>query len=130
MEAPLLLGSIAVVTSVMAFCWAIAGRRPPPTVELTGPSSRTDLRLATLDQGLGVRTVRPVFARLGRLAGRWTPSNRLASLQKRLLLAGSPRQWTLERILVAKALLALTAGALGLLRLLVAPSGLALLLTI
>jgi tight adherence protein C len=71
-----------------------------------------------------------VFARSGRLAGRYTPRGRLAALQQRLLLAGAPRQWTLERILVFKALLALTAAALGLLRMLVDPSGLALLLTI
>jgi tight adherence protein C len=47
-----------------------------------------------------------------------------------LLVAGTPRQWTLERVLVVKTLLALTAAALGLLRMLVDPSALALVLTI
>jgi tight adherence protein C len=130
MEAPLLLGSIAVVTSVMAFVWAVSGRRPPPTLELVGRPTRTDLHMATLDQGLGVRTVQPAFARLAHLARRYTPRGRLAALEQRLLVAGTPPQWTLERVLVVKTLLALTAAALGLLRMLVDPSALALVLTI
>jgi tight adherence protein C len=125
MNASLLLGAAAVLGSLLALWWAVTGARPArAAVDLSDVRrpAGVDLRAATLQRDLGERAVVPVVARLAGLARRYTPRGRITGLEQRLLLAGAPGAWTLERILAVKAVVAISAGALALLRLLVAPS--------
>ncbi|HZM39505.1 MAG TPA: type II secretion system F family protein [Acidimicrobiales bacterium] len=125
MNLSLLVGSAAVLGSVLALWWAVTGARPARAgVDLSDVRRPVDfdLRAATLRRDVGERTLEPLVARLAGLARRYTPRGRVTGLEQRLLVAGAPGSWTLERILAVKALFALAGGALALLRLLAAPS--------
>src|SRR5215471_7802323 len=109
MNIALLIGAFA------ALGWAVSGARPArSTVDLDGVRrpAGLDLRAATLQRDVGERTLEPLVARLAGLARRYTPRGRITRLEQRLLLAGAPGGWTLERILAVKALAALAAVAL------------------
>ncbi|HEX6421802.1 MAG TPA: type II secretion system F family protein [Acidimicrobiales bacterium] len=131
MTAALVLGSAAVVSSLGALWWALSGPRPVRArVDLTGAIQPPvdDLRTMALRRGAHERAVEPLMVRLGRLAQRYTPQGRIAGLERRLLLAGTPAGWTVERVLAAKVLIAAGGGALGLLRLVASPSAFGLML--
>ena len=81
-----------------------------------------DLRAATLQHGIGPRALQPLLERLGRWARKYTPHGRVAALEQRLLLAGTPRGWTTERVLAAKILLGGAGAVLGILQLTGSPS--------
>jgi len=131
MDISLMLGSAAVVGSLGSLWWAISGPRRAPTLDLGGVARPIiDLRQATLQHGVGARAMRPLVARVGRLATRYTPRGRLEALEQRLLLAGTPRGWTLERVLAAKALFGASGAAAGLLCLVASPSATALLVAL
>lgn len=132
MSAALVLGSAAVVSSLGALWWALSGPRPVRApIDLGGVRPPVDdLRTMALQRGAHERAVEPLLARLGRWAQRYTPQGRIARLEQRLLLAGTPAGWTVERVLAVKLLVAGGSGALGVLRLLAAPSGIALVLVI
>jgi tight adherence protein C len=127
MNLTLVLGSGAVVAAFGALWWALSGprvaRTPIDLAKGVGPPI-DDLRTMALQRGARDRPTEPFVARIGMLARRYTPPGRIAALERRLLLAGTPRGWTLERVLAAKLLLAGTGALLGILRLVVAPSGL------
>ena len=77
-----------------------------------------------LERAARERSAQPLLTRIGRLAQRFTPERRLAALEQRLLLAGTPAGWTVERVLAAKVLLAGTAAVIGVLRFVAKPDGL------
>ncbi|HEX6422517.1 MAG TPA: type II secretion system F family protein, partial [Acidimicrobiales bacterium] len=108
--------------------WALSGARPVRApLDLSGgvQAPVDDLRAMALRQGAHERAVEPLIVRIGRFAQRYTPQGRIAGLERRLLLAGTPAGWTVERVLAAKVLVAGGLGLLGVLRLVAAPSGLA-----
>jgi tight adherence protein C len=125
MNISLLIGSAAVLGSLLALWWAVTGARPARAgVDLGGVRrpADLDLRAATLQRDVGERALVPLVARLAGLTRRYTPRGRVTGLEQRLLLAGASGAWTLERVLAVKALFALAGTALALLRLLTAPS--------
>ena len=125
MNVPLLIGSTAVLGSLLALWWAATGARPARAgVDLhdVRRPADLDLRAATLQRDVGERTLEPLVARLAGLTRRYTPRGRITGLEQRLLLAGASAGWTVERILAVKALVAIAVAALALLRLMVAPS--------
>lgn len=125
MNVTLLIGSTAVLGSLLALWWAVTGARPARAgVDLSDVRRPVDLdlRSATLQRDVGERTLEPLVARLAGLARRYTPRGWVTRLEERLLLAGASGGWTLERILAVKALFALAGAAFALLRLVVAPS--------
>jgi tight adherence protein C len=133
MDTNLVLGSLAVVASLGTLWWGLSGPRLARVpIDLGGAHRRTppDLRTATLQRGAGERAVEPMIDRLAEVVRRYTPTGRVAALERRLLLAGTPAGWTLERVLAAKVLLAGSGAVLGVLRFAAAPSALALILTI
>lgn len=133
MNATLVLGAAAVVSSLGALWWALSGPRPVRApLDLTGGvhTPVDDLRGMALQRGAHERTVEPLLARIGRLAQRYTPQGRIAGLERRLLLAGTPAGWTVERVLAAKVLVAGGLGVLGALWLVATPSGLVVLAVI
>jgi tight adherence protein C len=125
MNVSLLIGSTAVLGSLLALWWAVTGARPARAgVDLSHVRRPVDLdlRSATLQRDVGERALEPLVARLAGLARRYTPRGWVTRLEERLLLAGASGGWTLERILAVKALFALAGAAIALLRLVVAPS--------
>jgi tight adherence protein C len=133
MNVPLLVGSTAVLGSLLALWWAVTGARPARAgVDLSDVRrpADIDLRAATLQRDVRERTLEPLVARLAGLTRRYTPRGRMTALEQRLLLAGASGGWTLERILAVKALFALAGASLALLRLLAAPSFVAVLLAL
>jgi len=125
MNPSLLIGSAAVLGSLLALWWAVTGARPARAGVDLGDVRRPaglDLRDATLQRDVSERTLEPLVARLAGLTRRYTPQGRMTRLEQRLLEAGAPGGWTLERILAIKALFALTGAAFALIRLMVAPS--------
>jgi tight adherence protein C len=133
MNVTLLIGSAAVLGAFLALWWAVTGARPARAgVDLRDVRrpAGLDLRAATLQRDVGERTLEPLVARLAGLTRRYTPRGRMIRLEQKLLLAGAPGGWTLERVLAVKALFALAGGALALLRLLIAPSLLGVLLSL
>jgi tight adherence protein C len=125
MNVPLLVGSSAVLGSLLALWWAVTGARPARagvTLNDVRRPADLDLRAATLQRDVRERTLEPLVARLAGLTRRYTPRGRITGIEQRLLLAGASAGWTLERILAIKALFALTGAGLAVLRLLTAPS--------
>jgi tight adherence protein C len=131
MDATLVLGSAAVVSSIGVAWWALSGprvARAPIDLSDGVRPPLTDLRAMALQRGAGERAVEPFLARVGRFARRYTPQGRVEGLERRLLLAGTPQGWTLERVLATKLLLGGTGAVLGVLRFIVAPGGFGVLL--
>ena len=92
MNIPLLIGSTAVLGSLLALWWAVTGARPARAGVDLGDVRRPadlDLRAATLQRDVGERTLEPLVARLAGLARRYTPRGRITGLEQRLLLAGA-----------------------------------------
>ena len=129
----LVLGSAAVVASFGALWWALSGPRVARTpLDLTTGVRPPidDVRTITLRGGAGDHAIEPFMVRLGLLGRHYTPQSMSAALERRLLLAGTPRGWTLERVLAAKLLLGCTGAVLGIFRFVIEPSGLSVVLAV
>ena len=133
MELTVILGAAALVSSLFVLWWAVSGERGQTgAIDLAVPeaSHPVDMRTIVLRQGVSERMVRPLLERLGERARRITPVGRVAALNRKIIRAGSPAGWTVDRVIATKVLLALILGALLLLRFAVEPSPLNLLLAI
>jgi tight adherence protein C len=112
------LGSAALVATPALLWWALSGDRTAAVVSrnlTTGLAGHVDVRDAVLARSARDRTLEPMVERWAERARRLTPAGRVEALERRLLLAGTPRAWTMERVLAGKLVLALTGSALGLL---------------
>jgi tight adherence protein C len=98
-------GAVAVIASIPVAAWAMRPRRSLADIG--------DARAEILRAGSGSRILKPFLGALGSQARRLTPKGRIASLERRVVLAGSA-SWTLERALAAKLLLGLGGLLLGL----------------
>jgi len=87
-----------------------------------------DLRQALLQHGASDRAVRPAVERIAERARKLTPAGRLDALEHKILLAGAPAAFSLERVLTAKVLLGGAGAAVGVLRFVSSPGALSLLL--
>lgn len=113
--------------AVPVLLWAVAGQRSgggPTRGNLLRVQATTDLRQALLQRSASERTVRPAIQSLAERSRKFTPDGLVASLERRLALAGKPAAWPLERVLAAKVVLGLLGGTLGLLYFLSDPSAL------
>ncbi|MFA9445204.1 type II secretion system F family protein [Egicoccus sp. AB-alg6-2] len=109
------LAAAAVALSVPLLWWSIAGARSNKMVDrsvLMGTGGPTDLRVAVLQQS-GIERARPALGNLGQLARRLTPVGWYEALERRLMLAGRPAAWTMERVLVGKLVLGTAGFGLG-----------------
>lgn len=124
MELTLILGALAVMSGAILLWWAVAGSRgAPATLDLGRlDEHHYDLHAAGLQQGIGPRALQPLLGRVGRFAHRYTPQGRYSALEQRLLVAGTPRGWTAERILATKVLAGLAGTGLGILYFVGSPS--------
>jgi tight adherence protein C len=120
-----ILGSAALVATPGLLWWALSGDRTATVVSrnlTTGLNGQVDVRAAVLARSAHERALEPMIERWAARARRLTPAGRLDALERRILLAGTPATWTLERVLAAKLALAVTGLALGLLLVLGGPS--------
>lgn len=123
-------GSLFVVSSLFVLWWALSGKRNAP-VELGGrPVDTTDMRTLLLRQGATERVVTPGMERAGSFLRRLLPAHHLEQMHVKILRAGSPPGWTVERVLAAKVLLPVLLGLVFFLRYVSSPSVLMLVLTI
>lgn len=113
------LSAVAVAASLPLLWWATAGaRRPTHAVSrnLTGGrASVADVREAVLSRSATDRAIRPLLHSAAAAARRLTPTGFLASLERRLVLAGQQATWPIERVLAVKLLLAFGTTGLGIL---------------
>src|SRR6478735_2996511 len=120
-----LLGSIAVIASLPLLWWAVSGAQPADGVSknlgrrewdglerraIPRPGTGTaaplvDLRQAVLEHSARERAVGPAVQRLAKRARRLTPGGMMDHLERRVLLAGVPEAWPMERVLAAKLIL-------------------------
>ena len=108
MDTLVIAAAAAVAVSVPVLVWSVASGRSPHEAtlrNLTSPDA-TDLRGLVLARGTGERALKPVTRALAGVAHRWTPSGVVEALERRIVLAGQPAAWPLERVLAAKLLLA------------------------
>ena len=105
MSSVILLGAFAIVASLLVLWWAVSGPRPSSaavTRNLTSDVVAVDVRRMQLNRSVRERATEPAFDHIVRFARRLTPSGAISKLEERLLLAGTPAQWSLERVLAAK----------------------------
>jgi tight adherence protein C len=118
-ESDLLVLGLGGIVLAVGLLTALVARAvaPPTTAEMT---------VAALDRYRGAkptpgrrapgpneRLVAPLFAALRRLSLLLSPGGIRESLQRRLDIAGNPRGWTVERVLVGKGLGLVAVAALG-----------------
>lgn len=120
MDAPLtvILASAAVASAVPTLVWGLAGlgrtnRRPRGTGLEDDERRVTDEHRIRLEDPLGQRVFGPLVHGLGRLVRRFTPASWIASLEKHVKLAGSPKAWPVERTLALKLLLGIGSLLVG-----------------
>ncbi len=122
MPVTVLIALAAVAMSFPLLWWSLAGARRSnaATVSqnlLRGLESSTDLRELLLTKSAGERAVAPLMRRMAAAARRLLPSGMLESLEQRIVLAGRPGDWPLERVLAAKVVLGAAGLILGLVNL-------------
>ena len=124
MPVTVLLAAIAAAMSIPVLWWALAGAPAGGTGSRNlraGHPQFVDMRQAVLAHRATDRAVKPLVEQLAARARRFTPHGVLAGLERRVLLAGAPAAWPIERVLAAKLLFGAAGLGLGLLRLVSAP---------
>jgi tight adherence protein C len=110
-----ILGALAIPVAFIALWWALSGARigrPAAVRNLSaGLQSVTDMRDALLQHPATDRLVDPLIGKLAKGGRRLTPSGMLESLERRIASAGG--SWTVDRVLAAKAGLAIGGGLIG-----------------
>lgn len=112
MPLPVILGAVALAAGVVLFVFALLPDTGDARRLVTSNLQRgdvTSLREIALSAPRRERALRPLVARLGGLARRFTPAGSIAGLERKYVLAGRPPAYPVERLLAAKILL----GALG-----------------
>lgn len=121
----IIIACLAVAASLPLLWWSVSSARSPNTTARSnlahGLSGTTDLRQLVLSRSATERTIKPLGESLTEAARRLTPSGFVASLEKRIILAGRPEAWPLERVLAAKLILAAMGVLVGVIRISTAP---------
>lgn len=106
---PLLYAAaLALVVAPMLLTWAFAGQGGNTRSRITTNLQRgqlMNLREVRLARPTSERTLQPLVAVLAVLVRRVTPVGSLENLERKLVLAGRPTNWPLERVLATKILL-------------------------
>jgi tight adherence protein C len=110
--APLLyVGAVAIVAACALLLWAALGFRDDTRSLVASNLQRgdlSDLREIRLARPTSERALEPLIGRLATLVRRFTPMGSLGNLERKLVLAGRPPAWPIERVLAAKVVLGLT----------------------
>ncbi|HSK98051.1 MAG TPA: type II secretion system F family protein [Euzebyales bacterium] len=133
MPAIVIVGAALVASALTLLVWALFGMRDSARNLVATNLQRgdiTDLRELTLSRPTSERALQPLVGQLAEVVRRFAPSGALTSLERKLVLAGRPTNWPLERVLAAKMLLGATGVVIVALRLLGGASGGTLLATL
>ena len=129
-----IIASLAVAASLPLLWWSVSSARSPNTSARSnlshGLSGATDLRQLVLSRSASERTIQPLGESLKQFARRMTPSGLVESLEKRIILAGRPEAWPIERVLAAKLILAAMGLLVGVVRISSAPGRMSVFLAI
>lgn len=127
-ELTLYLAGSMVGISLPALLWGLTGRSTSGASArdnlLRDRPSTNDLRQALLQRSASERAVRPFVQKMADRSRRFTPDGLVASVERRLALAGKPPAWPLPRVLAAKVVLGLTGAGLATLYFMAGPSAL------
>jgi len=102
-------GAAAVIFGAVGTVWMLVRARGSSS----GPVPTTDARRSRMDEGIVARVLRPLIGWVAGRARRLTPAARVASLERKVRLAGPRAFWTLDRILAAKLALGLIGVVAG-----------------
>ena len=126
MTLQLIVGAGAVALTPLLLWWSLAAGRSRATSvardRVGGLLSVTDMRQAVLAHSATDRAVLPLMKVLADRARRFTPAGVVHALERRVLLAGAPERWTMERVLAGKALGFVGGLVVGVYRYVSAPS--------
>jgi tight adherence protein C len=103
-----IVGAGAISTAVTLLIWAVFGMRGGTRSLVATNLQRgevTDLREITLAKPTKERALQPLITNVAGWVRRLTPGGSLSSLERKLVLAGRPANWPLERILATKVML-------------------------
>jgi tight adherence protein C len=103
-----IVGAGAISTAVTLLIWAVFGMRGGTRSLVATNLQRgevTDLREITLAKPTKERALQPLITNVAGWVRRLTPAGSLSSLERKLVLAGRPANWPLERILATKVML-------------------------
>lgn len=106
------LAAFAIASALALFTWALFGLSGNTRSLVTSNLARgqvSSLREITLARPTSERTLEPLIARIATAVRRVTPTGSLLNLERKLVLAGRPTNWPVERVLATKVLL----GAMG-----------------
>ncbi len=104
---------VAALLAGLTFITTSRARRPAQVLQTQLQTAGVDLQALRRDAPFGERVVSPFVGGLSRLIVRLTPAGARDKIAHKLVLAGSPKGWTAERILALKALGALSGALLG-----------------
>jgi tight adherence protein C len=113
------LGAFALIVALMLVVWGLLGLGGDTRRLVASNLQRgdvTNLREIRLARPTSERTLQPLVARLAAMVRRITPIGSLHNLERKLVLAGRPTNWPLERLLAVKVMLAIVGTALALAR--------------
>jgi len=121
-----ILGALALGTSIPLAWWALSGardERAQATGNLRmGTPSTANLREARLAESAQDRVLSPMMSGLAGRARRWTPSGLRDSVEQRIQLAGLGEDWTPDRVFASKAVLGIAGATMTFLLILLTPS--------
>ena len=106
------LAAFAIASALALFTWALFGLSGNTRSLVTSNLARgqvSSLREITLARPTSERALEPLIARIATAVRRITPTGSLLNLERKLVLAGRPTNWPVERVLATKVLL----GAMG-----------------
>src|SRR5688500_7804116 len=114
-----ILAVVGIAAAIPIVWWSFASAQKVSSGDVSSNLSRglaapTDLRNVLLTKSASERAVRPMMRRLADQAGRLMPAGLVASLERKIVLAGRPADWPIERVLAAKLVLGVTGLILGL----------------
>ncbi len=107
------LGALALACAFAATAYALVGLRGDSRSLVTTNLQRgrvTNLREIRLAQPTSQRTLKPMVSRLAAFVRRVTPIGSLDALERKLILAGRPTNWPIERVLASKIVLSVVGG--------------------
>ena len=111
-----ILAAVAVAISVPMLVWAATGPRSPNRAvasNLSGGLHLTDMRQIVLSRSTTDRAVKPLIQGLADRARKLTPASRLAKLEHRIVVAGRPAGFSIDRVLAGKMVLAIAGSAIA-----------------
>ena len=106
----------AVAVSIPLLVWALTSHSNAAhgaVVSNLAGTGVTDLRQAVLARSASERAVKPFMSGIGGRLRAMTPAGIIESLERKIMVAGRPPAWPVERVLAAKAVLFIVCAILG-----------------